>query len=48
VFPVRYELNLYIVFRRHSAFKGLKHILSFCVGFHTATNWFSADCAINF
>jgi hypothetical protein len=26
VFPVRYELDLYILFRRNSVFRGLKHL----------------------
>jgi hypothetical protein len=27
VFPVRYDLNSYILFRRNSVFKGLKYFL---------------------
>jgi hypothetical protein len=27
VFPVRYELNSYILFRRNSVFKGLKKVV---------------------
>jgi hypothetical protein len=31
VFPVRYELNLHIVFRRNSVFKGLRrHVVPTC------------------
>jgi hypothetical protein len=44
VFPVRYELNSYILFRRNTVFKGLMYIkteennyLSKVVFFHSAT-----------
>jgi hypothetical protein len=43
VFPVRYELDLYILFRRNSVFKGLNNIASLlssvsAFGAHVVTN----------
>jgi hypothetical protein len=46
VFPRRYELNFYILFRRNSVFKGLKCYVSETVeylgslGFHNNDNYF--------
>jgi hypothetical protein len=42
VFPVRYELNFYIVFRRNSVFKGLKGMLS--AEYHEITKFLVKKC----
>jgi hypothetical protein len=40
VFPVRYEPNSYILFRRNSVFKGLSKIFSLCCTFRQQWQWF--------
>jgi hypothetical protein len=38
MFPVRYELNLYILFRRNSVFKGLIMLFQLSIGYNMNQN----------